>query len=165
MWFSCDFQIFTFSVSMSLFISNTVYFCFLKKPIMPRVCLFNCLFETTSFSFCWSDDQPFILGTTTEKFFRNSNPLLKTHQWLTTSHPRSDLLTPLPVHLSTLSPSALPSNNIRFFLVPKMSAHFTLFAFVESFLFPSVIHLVKVFKFQLNFSLFMKLFLTLSFSL
>lgn len=55
---------------MSLFIYSTVYFCLLKKSIMPRVCLFNYFFKTTGFLFCRSDDQPFILDTTTRVAFQ-----------------------------------------------------------------------------------------------
>lgn len=41
---------------------------------MPGVCLLNYFFETTSFSFGWSDDQPLTLTTAHESFVGNSDP-------------------------------------------------------------------------------------------
>ena len=138
---------------MSLFISSTVYFCLLKKKSVMQefVYLITFLEQPAFHSVDQVTDHSF-LTVPQEWFFGNSNPLSKTHQWLTTPHPRPGLPTTSAVHLSTLSPSALPSSNIRFLLGPKMSAHFMLCAFVQTLLFSSIIHLVKIFKFQLKFS-------------
>ena len=120
---------------------------------MPRVCLLNYFFETTSFSFGWSDDQLLTLDTTTSVICRELKPTFEDPS--TAGHPSSRLWPPTYF----ISPHwAVPSSNINSF----GSAHFMLCAFAQTFLFflppPSqIVHLVKVFKFQLELSFFVLL--------
>lgn len=102
---------------------------------MPGVCLFNYFPETTSFSFCWSDDQPFTSDTITRVIFRKPKCTFEDPRWA--RHPASSLWPPIFFASSshrTEPPSSLPSN-IRFLRGPKMSAHFMLCIFARTFLF------------------------------